>query len=128
MRAKYLIGGAIITVFLVWGIISFTSATIKYVPIEEVANTAGTIQVMGRIDSTTILYDLGRRELKFEIVGLEEKNATQRLKVVYSKTIPANFAQVTAVVVRGRYRDGLFVADQLLVKCPSKYLGVQRGQ
>lgn len=126
MKAKYLISGAIITVFLVWGIIFFTSTAVKYVPIEDVRSTAGAVQVMGEIDSTTVMYDLGRRQLRFEIVGLEEKNAAQRLKVVYSGTIPANFAQVRAVIVRGHYHDGLFEASDLLVKCPSQYQSLQK--
>ncbi|MDH4223841.1 MAG: cytochrome c maturation protein CcmE [candidate division Zixibacteria bacterium] len=36
---------------------------------------------------------------------------------------PANFEQATSIVVIGMYRDGIFIADQVLVKCPSKYQG-----
>jgi cytochrome c-type biogenesis protein CcmE len=45
------------------------------------------------------------------------------MMVVYDGAKPANFEQADQVVVIGRYENGLFVADQLLVKCPSKYQG-----
>jgi cytochrome c-type biogenesis protein CcmE len=43
------------------------------------------------------------------------------LPVVYKRVKPANFDQAIGVVAIGRYAGGTFQADQLLVKCPSKY-------
>jgi cytochrome c-type biogenesis protein CcmE len=43
--------------------------------------------------------------------------------VEYSGTKPGNFEQADKVVLIGRYQNGIFSADQLLVKCPSKYQG-----
>ena len=45
------------------------------------------------------------------------------LTVVYPHTKPANFEQAISVVAMGRYdqQSRHFMADQLLVKCPSKY-------
>ena len=43
------------------------------------------------------------------------------LPVVYHGVIPGNFDQATSIVAIGRYQDGVFAAEQLLVKCPSKY-------
>ncbi len=43
------------------------------------------------------------------------------LPVEYRGVIPGNFDQATSIVAIGRYQDGRFEADQLLVKCPSKY-------
>ena len=43
------------------------------------------------------------------------------MPVVYHGVIPGNFDQATMVVAIGRYQDGRFQAEELLVKCPSKY-------
>jgi cytochrome c-type biogenesis protein CcmE len=37
---------------------------------------------------------------------------------------PGNFNEATQVVAIGRYRDGVLEAEKLLVKCPSKYQGL----
>jgi cytochrome c-type biogenesis protein CcmE len=36
---------------------------------------------------------------------------------------PGNFEQATSVVLKGKTEGDRFVADQMLVKCPSKYQG-----
>ena len=38
-----------------------------------------------------------------------------------SGVIPGNFDQAVSIVAIGRYQDDHFEAEQLLVKCPSKY-------
>jgi cytochrome c-type biogenesis protein CcmE len=45
------------------------------------------------------------------------------VKVVYPKPRPANFEQAISVVAIGHYdaAKGAFLADDMLVKCPSKY-------
>jgi hypothetical protein len=43
------------------------------------------------------------------------------MPVVYRGVIPGNFDQATSVVAIGRYKSDHFEAEQLLVKCPSKY-------
>jgi cytochrome c-type biogenesis protein CcmE len=43
------------------------------------------------------------------------------MPVQYHGVIPGNFDQATMVVAIGRYKGDHFEAEQLLVKCPSKY-------
>lgn len=45
------------------------------------------------------------------------------VKVVYTRPKPANFEQAVSLVAIGRYdvTKGVFLADDMLVKCPSKY-------
>jgi cytochrome c-type biogenesis protein CcmE len=43
------------------------------------------------------------------------------LPVEYRGVIPGNFDQATSIVAIGRYQGDKFAAEQLLVKCPSKY-------
>jgi cytochrome c-type biogenesis protein CcmE len=43
------------------------------------------------------------------------------MPVIYRGVIPGNFDQATSIVAIGRYQGDHFEAEQLLVKCPSKY-------
>lgn len=124
MKAKFIIGILIIAVFAVWGITSFMATTIKYVPLAEVADAQGTIQVMGKIDFDSVQYDTDHSRLVFDVIDLEDQSSGRRLKIIYSGMVPGNFEQATSVVARGIYQDGALIADQLLVKCPSKYQGM----
>lgn len=43
-------------------------------------------------------------------------------RVFYNEPVPADFARAEQVVVIGSYKtEDLFVADKILMKCPSKY-------
>lgn len=41
--------------------------------------------------------------------------------VQYNEPMPTDFVKSEKVVVVGSYRDETFVADKILLKCPSKY-------
>ena len=45
----------------------------------------------------------------------------EELRVVYDGAQPNNFEIADAIVVKGRYQDGYFHANDILTKCPSKY-------
>lgn len=126
MKAKYIIGAVIIVVFLAWGASSFMKTTIQYVSIDEAAHAHRTVQVMGKIDFSAVRYDQPKSRLEFSIYDPDAADMTQakRLDVVYYGVVPGNFDQAKSVVVKGKPGDdGEFVADQMLVKCPSKYQG-----
>ena len=125
MKVKYVAGLIIIAAFVVWGAFSFMATTIKYVPIAEAAESTGVVQVMGQINFDAMQYDAEKSRLEFEIIDPEDKTLTNRLKIIYTGVVPGNFEQATSVVAKGRYQAGAFIAEELLVKCPSKYQGYQ---
>ncbi len=124
MKLKFIVGALIIIVFIVWGINSFVATTIKYVSLSDVPESEGTIQVIGKVDFDAVEYDTDNSRLIFDITDPEDKSSSQRLKVIYSGLVPGNFEQATSIVAKGHYQDNAFMADQLLVKCPSKYQGL----
>jgi cytochrome c-type biogenesis protein CcmE len=126
MRAKYIIGGIIIVVFLIWGTSAFLKTTIQYVPLEEAFQVKRTVQVMGKIDFTKVNYNATDTRLEFSVFDADAKDTVnaRRWPVVYYGVVPGNFDQAKSVVLKGKTgTDGVFVADQMLVKCPSKYQG-----
>lgn len=58
-------------------------------------------------------------KLSFSFVMVDQKHQEQ--KVFYKEPMPADFTRSEQVVVIGSYHDNIFVADQILMKCPSKY-------
>ncbi len=124
---KLIFGILIIAVFMAWSVNSFISTTITYVSLEDVADSDGTVQVMGKIDFASVNFDTENSRFSFDITDLEEPESNRRLKIVYGGTIPGNFDQAKSVVAKGIYQDGVLVTKQLLVKCPSKYQGLDQG-
>lgn len=124
---RYIIGGVIIVVFVVWGTMAFLKTTIQYVSIEQARQSSNAVQCIGKIDFDQVEYNVDERRLEFAIYDVEAADSVNapRLPVRYYGVVPGNFDQATSVVVKGKADDGVFVADQILVKCPSKYQGEQ---
>ena len=118
----YLFGGLLVAAFLAYGATSFRSYLTPYVSFEEAARSKGTVQVAGALVPGSPEYVEQDHLLRFGLV----EDGGRTLTVVYSGARPANFDEATQVVAVGAYRDGAFHAEQLLVKCPSKYQGVEQ--
>jgi cytochrome c-type biogenesis protein CcmE len=125
VKVKYIIGSAVIVIFVVWGATAFLKTTIRYVPIEEARQATRTVQVMGKIDFDQVVFNTDDSRLEFAVydADAESKNGAASMKVVYYGVVPGNFHQATSVVLKGKSNGEEFVADQMLVKCPSKYQG-----
>jgi len=52
---------------------------------------------------------------------LVDVNGKEQL-VQYNEPMPADFKRSEKVVVIGSYQENTFVADKILLKCPSKYV------
>jgi cytochrome c-type biogenesis protein CcmE len=123
MKPKYVIGIAIIVIFIVFGALSFRKTLTPYVSFDEARKSGATVQVIGNIVLAEASYDIESHQLRFPIAD----DHGERLTVVYDGTKPSNFEQADRLVAIGKYENDVFVADQLLVKCPSKYQGSAAG-
>lgn len=57
--------------------------------------------------------------LAFSFLMVDQNNFEQ--KVIYNEPMPMDFLRSEQVVVVGAYKNQTFVADKILMKCPSKY-------
>ena len=119
-RLWYAIGGVLVVAFLAYGATSFKSNLTPYVSFEEAMRKPSKVQVAGSLvpDSTEYVEDVQR--LRF---GIMDDNGNT-LSVMYDGVKPGNFEEATQIVAIGSYHDDAFYAEQLLVKCPSKYQGI----
>jgi cytochrome c-type biogenesis protein CcmE len=119
MNLKVLIGIIIIVVFVIFGALSFRKSLTPYVSFEEAKRVDATVQIIGKVVFGESSYDTTTHLFYFTL----ENPEGEILDVVFDGTKPANFEQATNVVVIGRYDGPRFAANQVLVKCPSKYQG-----
>ncbi len=120
-KAKYIVAAIIIAAGVGFGILSLRRNLTPYLSFAEAAASRGVVQVHGTIDHPSAKYDPSEGVLRFKISDDHGK----AMAVVYRGVRPGNFEQATSVVAIGTYQDGAFQADQLLVKCPSKYQGME---
>ena len=121
MNKRYVVGITIIVVCGIVGFSAFRSSLTPYVSFAEARQLDRPCQVMGTIDKEHVHYDHTAGLLHFNIT--DEQGHT--LAVAYSGVTPGNFDQAKSVVCKGQFAAGTFEADQLLVKCPSKYQGME---
>jgi cytochrome c-type biogenesis protein CcmE len=83
----------------------------------EASTSSSHVQLSGFLGTTGEYDEQGRWTFM-----LQDEDGEQ-VKVIYDDARPANFEQAISIVAIGRYDEAqdAFLADDLLVKCPSKY-------
>ena len=99
---------------------AFVKNLTPYITFAEAQKTNGTVQVMGGLEKSSVKLTSGN--LAFTLV---EKKTGARLPVVFGHTKPANFEMAIEITAIGHWDGSVFQADNLLVKCPSKYQGTE---
>jgi cytochrome c-type biogenesis protein CcmE len=82
------------------------------------------IHVVGELkkdqDGTVVGLEVSEEKTSFTFMMVDGDGQEQQ--VYYNEPVPADFVRAEQVVVIGSYRnEELFVADKILMKCPSKY-------
>lgn len=119
MKIKLILAAVIVVSVAAWGFSSFTKSMTSYVDFAEAQKRNSRVQVMGEVDHDKVFYDVDKQVLEFPIT--DESGVTMTVR--YSGTMPGNFAEATHAVCVGKYDGAKFEAEQLLIKCPSKYQG-----
>jgi cytochrome c-type biogenesis protein CcmE len=147
-RMKFVIGGVLILAAVVYLIFSSTQANAEYfMTINELKAKSQSVigknlRVSGAVVGDTIQYDPQTLTLTFEVAHVTGDNnevATQgglaavlhaavidpnrtRVKVVYTGPKPDLLKNEAQAIMTGQLgSDGVFHADELLLKCPTKY-------
>jgi cytochrome c-type biogenesis protein CcmE len=127
MRSRLVLGTlgvAAIVGFLAYGATAFRSNLTPYVSFQQARTTAGAVQVAGKLLPGSDSVNRSSGALEFTI----QDESKDTLRVVYHGPVPGNFKEATLVVAVGRFSNGELQAENLLVKCPSKYQGLDRAK
>ncbi|MCC5913099.1 MAG: cytochrome c maturation protein CcmE [Balneolaceae bacterium] len=118
MKPKLVIGVFSIVLFTSLLMYNFGNSISSYVSFEQAAERANA-HVVGVWDDTQE-YGFSRESMQFSFHMKDEDGNVRR--VVYPRPKPNNFEEATQLVVIGEMRsNGVFHANDMLMKCPSKY-------
>lgn len=147
-RSKFIIGGVIILAAVVYLIVSSTTAGAQYFftvdeLFEKGEEAYGTpARVAGAVIGETIEYDAETLTLRFTVAHMPADNelledegglalalnqavndpTRTRMDVVYYGVMPDLLQNEAQAIMTGHLgEDGVFVADELLLKCPTRY-------
>ena len=119
MKQRHIIGLLMIIIFITYSAVTFSNSLTPYVTFEQAKKTNGSVQVRGILAEGLVISLDGGKKIRFV---LQDENGTT-VPVIYSGAKPDNFEEATSIVAIGKYQDDQFLAEKLLVKCPSKYQG-----
>lgn len=117
MKPAAWFGLAIILGAVGFGAKSFVTNLTPYVTFKQARESKESVQVMGALDKSSVGSDA--RQLSFTIVSTDG----DRMPVSFTAARPANFNEATQVTAVGKFDGQVFRADNLYVKCPTKYQG-----
>lgn len=145
---KFLIGGFLILAAVAYLIFSSTQASAEYfLTIDELTEKGATVvnknvRVSGAVLGESITYDADNLRLEFKVAHVTgDNNDIEKMgglaSVLHQATIDPSRNQITVVyegvrpdllrneaqaIMTGQLgADGVFYADELLLKCPTKY-------
>lgn len=126
-KLYYVAGAALLLVFAGFSFSEFKDSLTPYVPYETALKAQRTVQVAGGLEQGSSDYDEADGSLQFTLVDPE---TSETIRVRYHGVKPANFEDAVSIVAIGRYDAavGEFAANKLLVKCPSKYQGLEETE
>jgi cytochrome c-type biogenesis protein CcmE len=147
-RLKFIIGGLLILIAIVYLIISSTKANAQYFyTIDELKSRGQSaidqnVRISGAVVGDSIQYDPQTLALSFTIANVPADNkqieaqgglatvlhaavtdpARTRMQAVYMGPKPDLLRDEAQAIMTGHVGDdGVFYADELLLKCPTKY-------
>lgn len=147
-RTKFIVGGVLILAAVVYLIVSSTQANAEYFLTVNELKSKGTaivgqnVRISGAVVGSTIQYDPQTLTLKFDVAHVPGDNKEvdaegglaavlhaavvdpkrARIPVVYSGPKPDLLKDEAQAIMTGHLdSDGVFHADELLLKCPTKY-------
>jgi cytochrome c-type biogenesis protein CcmE len=147
-RFKFIIGGILILTAVIYLIFSSTKANAEFFMTVDELQAKNTdmmgrnLRISGAVVGNTIKFDPGTQILTFDIANVPGDNATiaaqgglakvlheavvdptrTRITITYNGPKPDLMRDEAQAIITGHLgEDGVFQADELLLKCPTKY-------
>lgn len=147
-RTKFILGGLLILAAVVYLIASSTQASAEYFMTVDELNAEGaaavgkSVRLSGAVVGDTVVYDAETLTLTFDIAHVSGDNneieaqgglaevlyqavndpTRQRMSVQYVGPKPDLLRGEAQAIMTGKLgEDGVFYAEELLLKCPTRY-------
>lgn len=124
VRWSFVIAGLAIAGAVLYLVLANTGATAEYyMTISQLRACSGcsarSVRVAGVVVAGSIERNEATQVVQFKI---SDSKTSAAMPVIYNGVVPDIFASGTQVVVEGKLAgNGVFQADTLLTKCPSKF-------
>ncbi|MFM2031866.1 MAG: hypothetical protein RLZZ297_631 [Chloroflexota bacterium] len=118
LKPLHYIGIAIVVLSIVLGYYGLSASMRPYTTqISEATTSTQGVQLAGFLGSKGEYNEAGK------FTFLLQDSTGKMIRVISSEPKPSNFEQAVSIVAIGHYdaKSGDFIAESLLVKCPSKY-------
>jgi len=123
-RKRFIIGGLIVILAIAYlAYAAFTNSAAYYYTVSELTEQGSSIygqnvRVNGQVIPGSIEQESGGLILRFSIIDGEKS-----LPVVYRGVVPDSFKPDSEAVIEGHLNaNGIFQANTIMTKCPSKYV------
>lgn len=147
-RLKFIIGGVLIAAAIIYLIISSTKANAQYFFTLDELNSRGSsmvnqnVRISGAVIGSSIQYDPQSLDLHFTVANVPADNkqieaqgglaavlhaavtdpTRTHMQIVYNGPKPDLLRDEAQAIMTGHLgADNVFYADELLLKCPTKY-------
>jgi cytochrome c-type biogenesis protein CcmE len=131
MKPKYLLGLSLIGAAAIFLVVTGFMGNASYVlTISDLRNRSDkgvdvSARITGAVIFESVLYDIRNNQphLEFDVVDTEDQIGKQTpLRIVYEGPKPDLLQPHAQAIVEGHLgADGKFYADNLLLKCPTRY-------
>ncbi len=119
MKKSFILG----LVFLIVAVILLVSASkdiTSYANFSDARKSGNAVKIVGQLDKSKELeYDPVKDPNKFSFYVIDK--AGESIKVILNAAKPQDFELSEQIVVTGKMKDEVFMASDVLLKCPSKY-------
>lgn len=122
-RVKFIIGGVVIALAIIYLIFTATQSTASYfLTVEELYDKESEIygrnvRVSGKVVGDSVDFNSRDLILHFEIAG----EGGETLPVLFNGPKPDQMRHDAEAIIQGKYDGNEFTAQELLLKCPSRY-------
>jgi len=121
MRTKTIIGIVLIVGFTSVLLMNFGQQVGGYMNFAEAEESGSKAHVVGDwVTERDFAYDANANVFSFH---MQDENGAIR-EVHYNHPKPPNFEEAEKLVIEGYTKDEIFIAENILMKCPSKYNSV----
>ncbi len=125
-KKRFLIGGIVIFLAIGYlGFMGFQGSATYYYTVSELMERGSLIygenvRVDGEVAPGSVEQEAQGTILRFTITDIEGEES---LPVIYQGVVPDTFKVGNEVVIEGQLNsDGIFQANTILAKCPSRYV------
>ena len=119
MKSKYILP-LIMIVAAIFIILSATKDVSTYGNFDTASSTGDRLKIVGTLaKDKPMKYDAENTPNEFAFYLKDEKGEVKQ--VVLQKPKPQDFERSEQIVLTGKMKGETFVADEILMKCPSKY-------